>query len=594
MLPTSRVALIRILTVFALLCFIIYAILGCLARVVSADDTSVAPLPGQVVVRLSSCNAAPAQSQSLFNDWSRVQADAAGALAACQEAYPIYPVTAYDLPNDPATGQQYALDTMSVKTAWDRARGDGVVIAILDTGADFTHPDLAGQFVSRGRDFVNGDDDAGDDHGHGTHVAGIAAAATGNGQGIAGVGYHARLLPVKVLDTNGSGDTARIAQAIDWASQQPGVRVINMSLGCQCPSPAYLTEAVANARGRGVVVIAAAGNGGTSSPASPASAPGVLGVGATDSADRRASFSNYGVNAKLAAPGVGIYSTLRGGSYGNMSGTSMASPNAAGVAALVWSACPSCSVGDVEARLLNGDDIGGQQVGKRVNAARAVGGAAGPTLTPAPTSVYPTATAPANLDTAVVDAVNARRKANGLAPLALDPALVRIARAHNDYMDAHNCFDHQCPGEETVWQRLARAGYPNYAGSETIARGYQTVTALVDGWMGSSGHRAILLGAYTTIGCAWDDYSSGHYMGLFQTCDFGRRDGAVPPTATPAPPSNGLPAGWLMRVYLPYSGALTVYDYDDPAVTRSLTDAVYRHVCQDLQPQGARCSWVRK
>ena len=168
-----------------------------------------------------------------------------------------------------------------------------------------------------------------------------------------------------------------------------------------------------------------------------------------------------------------------------------------------------------------------------------------------------------------------------------------IARGHNAYSDSHNCFDHSCPGEETVWQRLARAGYPNYQGSEVIARGYDTVFNLILGWMNSSPHRAILLGNYTHVGCAWDDFSNSYYLGLFQTCDFGLRSGGVQPTATP-PPSNGLPSGWVMLVYLPRETTAMRYDYDDPAVTKALTDALYKHVCQDLAPQGARCSWVRK
>jgi uncharacterized protein YkwD len=555
-----------------------------------------------VVVRLSSCNVAPAKAQSLFDDWSSVQADAPGVFASCKEVYPVYPVTAYNLPNDPQTAQQYSLTKMSLPQAWNTARGDGVVIAILDTGADLSHPDLAGKFVSRGRDFVNNDDDASDDHGHGTHVSGIAAAVTNNGVGIAGVGYNARLLPVKVLSASGQGDTARIAQAIDWASQQAGVKVINMSLGCACPSPAYLTEAIANARSRGVVVIAAAGNDGTSSPASPASAPGVIGVGATDSADRRTSFSNYGVNARLAAPGLNIYSTLRGGSYGNMSGTSMASPNVAGVAALVWSACPACSVAEVEARLMNGDDIGAQQIGKRVNAGRAVSGAGGPlpTLTPAPTSSYPTATPNPDLgaDGELVRLINVERAARGLSALQTAASLTQIAHGHNAAMDAcadrqgwTGCFSHQVPGEPSPWQRLASAGFPN--GSEVIAQGYDSPAAAVHGWLGSIDHYRIIMGAgYTHIGCGFD-FFGGDYRARLFTCNVGTGS-TVLPTATPAPPSNGLPRGWRMLVYLPYSGALTVYDYDDPAVTKTLTDAVYRHVCQDLQAQGARCSWVRK
>jgi hypothetical protein len=145
-----------------------------------------------------------------------------------------------------------------------------------------------------------------------------------------------------------------------------------------------------------------------------------------------------------------------------------------------------------------------------------------------------------------------------------------------------------------VWQRLARAGYPNFAGSEVIARGYDTPENLVvNGWLMSDGHRAILLGNYNTIGCAWDEFDSG-YMGRFQTCDFGKRTG-VQPTATPVPPpSNGLPSGWRMYVYAPYVSSPAVYDYDDPTVTRAMTDAVYRHICQDLQPFGARCEWRHK
>ena len=258
MLPTTGRAALRILLIFAVFILIIYAALGCLARVVQADDGTVAPLPHEVVARLASCKVAPGTSQPLFAGWSRVQADAPGALAVCAETYPIYPVTAFDtpieattLPNDPNIGQQYSLPKMSVPAAWDTARGDGITIAILDTGADLSHPDLTAKFVSRGKDFVNGDDDASDDNGHGTHVSGIAAGATNNGVGIAGVGYNARILPVKVLAANGGGDTAVISQAIDWASQQAGVKVINMSLGCNCPTTPYLQDAINRARARG-------------------------------------------------------------------------------------------------------------------------------------------------------------------------------------------------------------------------------------------------------------------------------------------------------------------------------------------------------
>jgi uncharacterized protein YkwD len=251
-------------------------------------------------------------------------------------------------------------------------------------------------------------------------------------------------------------------------------------------------------------------------------------------------------------------------------------------------------VEQVEARLLDGDDIGSsQQVGKRVNAARAVSGAVpGPTVTPAPTSRIPTATPVPDKDTATADAINAQRKSRGLPPLVIDSALVAIAHDHNAYEDETNCFDHNCPGEETVWQRLARAGYPNYAGSEIILKGCDTVACAIDGWMNSSPHRAIVLGSYTHIGCGFDDFSAGYHLGLLWTCDFGRRSGGAP-TPTP-PPSRGLLPGYRMLVYLPRMTTPAVYDYDDPTITKTLTDALYQNVCVDLKAFGARCEWPHK
>lgn len=492
--------------------------------------------------------------------------------------------------NDPLVSQQYSLDRMSVNAAWNTSRGDGVVIAVVDTGADFTHPDLAGKFVGRGRDFVNNDNDATDDHGHGTHVSGIAAALTNNGQGIAGVGYNAKVLPVKVLASNGSGDNAAVASGIAWAADQ-GARVINMSLGGGYPSTA-VQAAVDYAWGKGAVVVCAAGNTGASIPQYPAAFPNCVSVSATDSADRLASFSTFGDTVDVAAPGVQILSTVRGGRYEAWNGTSMATPNVAGVVALIWAAHPTWTNAQVRAALENGADNIGQAIyfGRgRVNAARAVGSQPGPTLTPAPTPNFPTPTPVPSRDTEIVQAINRQRATVGKPALTIDPALVTVARQHNQWMDDHNCFAHDCPGEPTVWQRLASAGYGGYAGSEVIARGYDTPENLVvNGWMNSDGHRAIILGDYNMVGCAWDEFDAG-YMGRFQTCDLGRRSGVAPPTVTPAPPSSGLPPGWRMYVWLPRSASAMIYDYDDRAVTKALVDAVYAHVCQDLQPQGSRC-----
>lgn len=482
--------------------------------------------------------------------------------------------------NDPLVSQQYSLERMSVPTAWNSTRGDGVTVAIVDTGADFTHPDLAGKFVSRGRDFVNNDQDATDDHGHGTHVSGIASAVTNNGQGIAGVAPNARLLPVKVLSSTGSGDNAAVASGITWAADQ-GAKVINLSLGGGYPS-ATVQAAVDYAWGKGAVVVCAAGNTGASIPQYPAAFPNCVSVSATDSADRLASFSTYGDTVDVAAPGVQVLSTVRGGRYEAWSGTSMATPNVAGVVALIWAAHPTWTAPQVRAALENGADAVGPaaQVGKgRVNAARAVGSAAGPTLTPAPTSVFPTATPVPDRDAQIVARINQQRAAQGLGALTADPALVAVARDHNQFMDEHNCFNHECPGEETVWQRLARAGYGGYAGSEVIARGYDTVEGLVNGWLGSPAHRAIILGDYTHIGCAWDEFGTG-YMGRWMTCDLGRRSGAAPPTATPALWGRAQPPGWFVVIEVPYDTS-----------TQAQIDELYRNLCRDRKVDGVQCVW---
>ena len=469
------------------------------------------------------------------------------------------------------------------------------MIAILDSGVTCNHPDLAGKCVSPGKDFINNDDDASDDHGHGTHVAGIAAASTNNGIGGAGVGYNARVLPVKVLGANGSGPTTAIARGIDWASQQPGVRVINMSLGAELGhSDALMADAVNLARFRGVAVIAAAGNGGTDTFTTPAAEAGVIGICATDPSDQRAPFSNYGPNSKTCAPGTQILSTVKNGSYEAWSGTSMATPGAAGVMALAASACPACSLPELERRLLNGDPITTDKPtgGTRVNAAKAVQAGSGPTLTPQPTyTPGPTPTSVPDLASAVEAEINRRRAEQGLPALTTDTRLRTIAREHDVTMDTLNCFSHQCPGEPSVWDRLARAGYPNYQGSETIARGYDTPVGLVNGWMNSAPHRAILLSDMTHVGCDWLDASNGYYLGLWATCDFGRAS-TVQPTATPRPlptrtpeveptATPGLNGGYNMYVVIRYRESSLPF-----------VDWMYRSFCGG-QYAGVFCAWKR-
>jgi subtilisin family serine protease len=264
-------------------------------------------------------------------------------------------VQAYYQPNDPRYTEQWHLPSISAPGAWDVTAGSSqVTIAVIDTGVDYTHPDLASKCVA-GYNFVAHNSNPMDDHGHGTHVAGIAAAIGNNGTGVAGVDWGARIMPIKVLDARGSGYDSDVASGIRYAADN-GARVINMSLG----STEYsytLEEAVNYAYNKGVTIIAAAGNDG-GSVGYPAACDHVIAVGALDSGDRLASFSNHGSALDLTAPGVNILSTVPGG-YQKMSGTSMASPVVTGCASLVLARYPEDSPSQVEADLeASANDLG--------------------------------------------------------------------------------------------------------------------------------------------------------------------------------------------------------------------------------------------
>ena len=265
-------------------------------------------------------------------------------------------------PNDPyyyTYGYQWGLNKVRAPEAWALSTGQGVLIAVLDTGTDYIHPDLSGKVrTDIDWDFVNNDDNARDDHGHGTHVSGIAAAATNNSIGVAGLGWDASILPLKVLDSRGQGTTAELIPAIYRAADR-GARVINMSLGGLYSCPSNLQAAVDSAYSRGVLLVAAAGNNGANLTVAPANCAHVLGVAATNSSDTRADFSNYGDHVSVAAPGTSIYSTLRGGGYGYMDGTSMATPFVAGLAALVYARFPTYTPNQAASAILdNAQDLG--------------------------------------------------------------------------------------------------------------------------------------------------------------------------------------------------------------------------------------------
>ncbi|RMG23629.1 MAG: peptidase S8 [Armatimonadetes bacterium] len=293
-------------------------------------------------------------------------------------AEPNYIAHATFTPNDTFWNLQWGAQRIQCAPAWDITQGDpSIVIAILDTGVQFSNPDIAGKTVSGGWDYANNDSDPSDDNGHGTNVAGIAAAATNNNVGIAGVGFNCKILPIKVLNASGSGTYGWIISGIDRARQQ-GAKVINMSLAGGSPSSS-LEAAVNAAWNAGIVLAAAAGNSGSTQQMYPAAYVNCIAVGASDQNDRRASFSQYGSSwVDVAAPGVNIAGPWNDGNWYYVSGTSQACPHVAGQAALIFSRFgASTPAATVRQRIENNTDPvqGGQWVAKgRINVLRSLQG----------------------------------------------------------------------------------------------------------------------------------------------------------------------------------------------------------------------------
>lgn len=275
----------------------------------------------------------------------------------------------YVVPNDPSFASQWGLAKINCPAAWDRNTGSpAIVVAVIDTGVDLDHPELAPLLVAGTDvvdlgpspvapagfrfegDFQGVDNEPQDEVGHGTHVAGTIACLSNNAAGVAGVTWHCGLMPVRVLarivnianpaDVRGLGSAADIAAGIRWAVDH-GARVLNLSLGGPVDTEVE-RDAIAYANAHGVVICAAMGNGGPgAAPSFPGAYPDVVAVGAIDQADHRASFSQVGPHIDVAAPGVGILSTVWDNGFATMSGTSMATPHVAGVTALVLSSNPS-------------------------------------------------------------------------------------------------------------------------------------------------------------------------------------------------------------------------------------------------------------
>jgi subtilisin family serine protease len=295
------------------------------------------------------------------------------------------------------TGQSGGLADADIDApeAWDLARGNGsTVVGVIDSGVDYNHPDLAANIWTnpgevpgdgldndangyvddvRGWDFANRDNNPMDDNGHGTHVAGTIAGAGNNGVGVTGVNWNARIVPLKFMNSGGTGYLSDAVAAINYATalKQRGVniRVTNNSWAGGAYS-STLYDAIRRHNDAGVMFVAAAGNNGQNvdtalSYPSAYNLPNVVAVAATDRSDVLGSFSNYGATqVDLAAPGVSITSTARGGGYATMSGTSMAAPHVAGAAALGWAYSPGATVQGVRDALLAGVDKPAALAGK--------------------------------------------------------------------------------------------------------------------------------------------------------------------------------------------------------------------------------------
>jgi subtilisin family serine protease len=337
-------------------------------------------LTGQVLVRSSGASA------GAVSDWF--------ASTDCIAGYELdlaYQIQA--TPNDTSYSSLWGMNNsngadIDAEAAWDISTGSSsIVVGVIDTGVDYTHPDLAANIWTNpgeiagngidddgngfiddihGYDFVNNDGDPMDDHNHGTHCAGTIAGVGNNGRGVTGVNWNSSIMALKFLDASGSGSLSDAVAAINYATMMRNsygvnIRVTNNSWGGGGYSYS-MDAAIAAHNDAGILFVAAAGNSSDNNDISPHypssyTQPGLIAVAATDRYDNLASFSCYGANSvDLAAPGVSIYSTVAGGGYSSYSGTSMATPHVAGVAALAWSVAPDATVLEIRDAILQGTD----------------------------------------------------------------------------------------------------------------------------------------------------------------------------------------------------------------------------------------------
>ncbi|MGL5033971.1 MAG: S8 family peptidase, partial [Microcystaceae cyanobacterium] len=260
---------------------------------------------------------------------------------------PNYIYQALEVPNDPDYSKQWNFRSIGVEKAWDETKGEGVTVAVIDTGVSRV-PDLRDTEFVEGYNFVEDNSDTSDKNGHGTHVAGTIAQSTNNNYGVAGIAYKAKIMPLKVLSDNGGGTVADIAEAIEFAADH-GATVINLSLGGGGESKT-LKDAIDYAYGKGAVIVAAAGNENRNSASYPGRYPKVISVSALNATGQKAPYSNFGAGVDISAPGGSeegkdgkiLQETLDPTSgkavLVGFQGTSMAAPHVAGTVALIQSA----------------------------------------------------------------------------------------------------------------------------------------------------------------------------------------------------------------------------------------------------------------
>ena len=352
--------------------------------------------PSQPALRVGDRFASTTVSRQLSTDgWYVIQVDAGSSISAAMSVYqarngvqvvaPDYRFSVQTAPNEQSYASQWGLNNsgsagadIGAQQAWQYGVTTNVVVAVIDSGVDYTHQDLASNIWQnageisgngidddrngyvddvRGWDFAGDDNNPMDENGHGTHVAGTIGAVGNNGIGVSGVAWGVKIMALKFMDASGSGSLSDAIQAIDYARNM-GAKVINASWGGGGFSAA-LQQAITRFQNAGGIFVAAAGNESSNNArvaAYPANYSGVISVGASTRTDSLASFSNYGTNVDVVAPGASILSTLPGNRYGNLSGTSMASPHVAGALALLWGQNTTLSATAITNALLNNTD----------------------------------------------------------------------------------------------------------------------------------------------------------------------------------------------------------------------------------------------